>query len=253
MEWLEGDRELALNAVLRSVGIEGRGGVVVLRGKRSLEDAAKEETRYKEREAWIKLRALLDLLAASEPSGALGVFDEYLSRDREDAVNRESLTVACLLMLYHYSVVLKNPMQPIILRERVAKALDEYPSNSVIVGLFLEGEKGQGVWGRVRAMLGDSRGSAKSVSRRILEVWIAGWERGRWESELERTRSGLAAAVDNERYVGIFSNIHHLSNCFYVEQEQAMWCGESIWSLRYEQGNFRGPKSSSFERLENAR
>jgi hypothetical protein len=201
MEWLEGNQEQALNVVLRSVGIEGRGGIVMLRGKRSLEDAAKHETRYKEREAWIKLRALLDLLAAGEPSGVLSVFDEYLLVDSGDVINRESLTVACLFMLYHHSVVLKNPMPPATLRERVAKAMDEFPSNSIVLGLFLEGEKGQGVWGRVRGLLGESGGSAKCVSRRVSEVWIAGWERGRWQSEIERTRNGLAVAVENERYV----------------------------------------------------
>ncbi|KAF9015505.1 NRDE-2, necessary for RNA interference-domain-containing protein [Cyathus striatus] len=142
MEWLAGQREVALNVVLRSVDLDGKGGgVVVLRGKRMLEDAIEGERSWKDREGWIN-----------------------------------------------------------ILRERVERGLEEYPSNSVILGIFLEGEKGEGVWGRVRGILGG--GEMKDVARRVEEVWIAGWEKGRWMGEVERTRSGLAAAVETERTRG---------------------------------------------------
>lgn len=206
MEWVTGRSGEALNVVLRAAGVEGRGSVVTLRAKRNLEDAIKGvegQMRWKDQEAWIKLRALLELLMGNDPSAALVVFDSHLAHGRLGQVTHESLTVACLLMLYHYAVVLKNPMPPSLLRKRANKAMDEYPSNSVILGLFLEGEKGQGVWGRVRGILGESGGKTKDVARRIEEVWIAGWERGRWEGEVERTRSGLAAAVEHERYVDV--------------------------------------------------
>lgn len=108
-------------------------------------------------------------------------------------------------MIYHHGVTLRNPTPPALLRERVEKAVDAYPSNTVILGMFLEAEKGRGVWGGVRALLGettaDGIGKDKDVPRRVAEVWVAGWEKGRWEAEKERTRSGLVAAVDNERYV----------------------------------------------------
>ena len=56
--------------------------------------------------------------------------------------------------------------------------------------MFLEAEKGQAIWGRVRAMLGetaaDGSGKEKGVARRVAEVWVAGWEKGRWEAEAER-------------------------------------------------------------------
>lgn len=197
MEWLAGQSDQALNIILRSVNVEGRSGIFLLRGMRNLEAATEGETVWKRREGWIKLRALLELLTGNGGSAALQVFDKHL-RDTKGN-DHESLTIASLLMLYHYSVKLRNPMQPSILRERVRKALDEYPSNSVVLGLFLEGEKGRGVWGGVRSILGESGGETKDVARRIQEVWITGWERGRWTSEIERTRSGLAAAVENER------------------------------------------------------
>lgn len=202
MEWLTGHSDQALNIVLRSVNVDGRSGILLLRGMRKLEAAIEGENMWKQREGWIKLRALLELLTDNGPSAALHVFDKYLPDAKGNG--HESLTVACLLMLYHYSVKLRNPMPPSVLRERVRKALEEYPSNSVILGLFLEGEKGRGVWGGVRGILGESGGQTKDVARRIQEVWITGWERGRWASEIERTRSGLAAAVESERTRGSY-------------------------------------------------
>lgn len=197
MEWLAGCSDQALNIILRSVNVDGKSGVLLLRAMRNLEAAIEDETVWKRREGWIKLRGLLELLTDKGPSATLDVFDKYLRITK--GVDHESLTIACLFMLYHYSVKLRNPMAPSILRERVREGLEKYPSNSVILGLFLEGEKGRGVWGEVRSILGEGGGRTKDVARRIEEVWITGWERGRWTSEVERTRNGLATAVESER------------------------------------------------------
>ncbi|KAJ7071152.1 NRDE-2, necessary for RNA interference-domain-containing protein, partial [Mycena amicta] len=182
LEWLEGGVDTCRKVILRSVGVEGSGGVALLRAKRILDDAI-NTTEGPTLEAWIKLRAMLELLAG-------GVFEGRRGSDGE------SLKVGELLMLYRYSMVLRNPMRPGLLRERVETAIQLYPDNSVLLGLFLESQRGQGMWGKVRSRLG---GEDKSVLQRIQDVWIAGWEKGRWEAEMERTRSGLAAAVDNER------------------------------------------------------
>ncbi|KAF5385316.1 hypothetical protein D9615_001411 [Tricholomella constricta] len=215
MEWLTGNSTQALHIVLRAARVEGQGGgVAILRCKRGLDDAIKDEPQWKEREGWIKLRAVLELLTGTNASAALAVFDHHLFGERKKGYRHESLTVACLLMLYQYGVLLKNPMPPSVLRQRVEKAFDEYPSNSVILGLFLEGERGHGVWGRVRGALGESGGKAKNVARRVEEVWMAGWERGRWSAELERTRSGLAGAVENER-----TRASHVIWRIYIELE----------------------------------
>ncbi|GLB36027.1 putative NRDE-2, necessary for RNA interference [Lyophyllum shimeji] len=214
MEWLTGNSTQALNVVLRAGRAEGQGGVAILRCKRSLDDAIKDEPHWKEREGWIKLRALLELLTGADTSAALDVFDHHLFGERKKGIRHESLTVSCLLMVYQHKVLLKNPMPPSVLRQRVEKALDEYPSNSVILGLFLEGERGQGVWGRVRGALGESGGKAKDVARRVQEVWIASWERGRWSGEVERTRSGLSGAVENER-----TRASHIIWRIYIEFE----------------------------------
>ena len=207
MEWLAGKPEVALRVVLQSVNVEGTAGIMILRAKRNLEDAYRRsvDMLWKEREAWIKLRCLLELITSS-PAATLLTFDDYLLGDGDfvgGTVAHESLTVASLLMLYHHSVTLRNPTPPALLRDRLEKSIEVYPSNTIILGMFLEAEKGQGVWGRVRGLLGDPMadglGRDKDVSRRVAEVWMTGWEKGRWETEKERTKSGLVAAVESER------------------------------------------------------
>ncbi|KXN83909.1 hypothetical protein AN958_00989, partial [Leucoagaricus sp. SymC.cos] len=211
LEWLVGKDEAAVNIILRSVDMENaNSGVVLLRAKRQLEDSAQALTtsihnivKMKERESWVKLRALLEILTGRDATSMLDIFDKYLQpRDHLNVAAQESMMVASLIMLYRHGSILKNPMPPTILRDRVSAAFEMYPSNSVVLGIFLEGEKGQGVWGKVRGMIGDNEanvGKVKDVARRVEEVWIAGWEKGRWRGEIERTRSGLAGAVESER------------------------------------------------------
>jgi hypothetical protein len=205
MEWLEAKSDTtALKVVLKSAGVEGNDSIAILRAKRKLANAAIEEEDWKRREAWVKSSALLELLTTS-PAAMMAVFDDYLLSDNlsPGGVAHERLTVAALLMLYRYSLVLRNPTPPALMRDRAARALHVYPSNSIILGLFLQGEKGQGIWGQVRGILGEKTRDGmeidKDVARRVADVWIASWERGRWEGEVERTRSGLATAVQNER------------------------------------------------------
>lgn len=201
MEWLSGHVEDALPVILRAAKVEGRGGVAILRARRALNDSARDCTSWQEREAWTKLGALLDLLTSHDVRTALSTFEEQLGKIEPQEMAHESLTMASLLFLYRYGSVLKNPVPPSILRGRVIQAMEYYPSNSVILALFLEVEKGQGVWGRIRGTLGDNDDNMKDVARRVQEVWIAGWESGRWEAEIERTRTGLSAAVEHERCV----------------------------------------------------
>ncbi|KAJ3844301.1 NRDE-2, necessary for RNA interference-domain-containing protein [Lentinula raphanica] len=202
MEWLAGQGENALSVILRAARIEGRGGVAILRAKRTLNDFGRECNTWQEKEAWIKLMALLDVMTSLNIQNALSTFDEELMRIEPREIAHESLTMASLLFLYRYGSVLKHPMPPSILRERVIQAIAHYPHNSIVLAIFLEVEKGQGVWGRIRATLGDNGENMKDVARRIQEVWIAGWESGRWEAEIERTRAGLAGAVEHERTRG---------------------------------------------------
>ena len=199
MEWLDSKDNQALNVILTSVGMEPPAtGITILRTKRSLEAmvaSTKLSPQWKEHEAWIKLRVLLDLLTSQDPMAALAFLDQSLEKG---SCACESLITAALILLYFYSVILKMPTPPSILRERAETAMELYPSNSIILGIFLEAEKGQGIWGRVRSTLGSNPGRIKDVARRAEEVWMAGWQQGRWQ--VERARNGLATAVEHERY-----------------------------------------------------
>ncbi|KAI0067780.1 DUF1740-domain-containing protein [Artomyces pyxidatus] len=202
MEWLAGHPTSAAEVALRAAGVEGSGGIALLRAKRVFEDTVREipVVLWKVREAWIRIGALLELTAGSDlPLFLTGPLEA-------GSVAQESMAVASLSMLFHHIVTLHSPTRPGILRERLEKAVELFPNNTVILGMFLEMQKGQGVWGRVRELVGEAAGDGsvreKSVSRRVVDVWIAGWEQGRWEWEIERTRSGLAAAVDSERTRG---------------------------------------------------
>ncbi|KAG2056941.1 hypothetical protein BDR06DRAFT_1038090 [Suillus hirtellus] len=206
MEWLSGDQNAVLRVIQRSVNIEGAGGMMILRVKRTLDDTIScAHEQRKDREGWIKLRALIELLTSSSQDGALTIFDSHPSVN-ESSDSRESMMVASLILLYNHSVILRSPTPPAVLRDRLQIAVNTYPNNSLVLGMFLEAEKGYGIWGRVRAQLGQSTVDGgpreKNISRRIAEVWVAGWEKGRWQSEIERTRSGLTAAAESERTTG---------------------------------------------------
>lgn len=205
MEWLSRNEEVAQQVILRSSGVAGTGGIATLRAKRHFETLLTQEllkSSWKEREPWIKIAGLLELLTGS-PQSALALFNSYLNMLEPGTPAHESLTVASLALLYEHATVLRHPTPPALLRERVERAIEVYSSNTAILGIFSEAQKGQGIWGRVRAMLGettaDGTGKEKSIARRVAEVWIGGWEKGRWEAEVERIRSGLLAAVENDR------------------------------------------------------
>jgi hypothetical protein len=201
MEWTSGQVQAALNIVMKAAGVDGSPtGITLLRSKRALEDLAESSTSTEEKKSWLKIRALLELLTGSEPAQVMAIFDRSIEIVSFKPM-KESLITSALLMLYYHSVVLKRTMPPAILRERAYSAFELYPSNSIILGVLLEVERGQGVWGRVRAMMGANGDSEKDVVRRFEEVWLAGWEKQRWFTEIERTRNGLSVAVEHNRCV----------------------------------------------------
>lgn len=204
MEWLLSRPEQSTTIALRAAGqSQDPVGVNILRAKRYFEEAA-EQSRpegWKRRLCWIKLRILLELVSGNT-SAAVAVTERYVADESLDRPSREALTTAFLIMIYQHSIVLKNPTPPSLLRGLVHGAMEHYPNNSIILGLFLECEKGEGLWGRVRSLLNDHAGGQsvdKTLERRVAEVWIAGWESGRWEGEVERVRGGLEAATMSDR------------------------------------------------------
>ncbi|KAI0321133.1 NRDE-2, necessary for RNA interference-domain-containing protein [Amylostereum chailletii] len=202
LEWLSGDPDTAVNIILQAAGVDGANGIGILRAKRQLQETVQTipSVLWKVREAWTQLGCLLELLTGTN-------MPESLSAPlRAGSVADESMAVASLTMLYHHVVSLRSATRPVLLRGRLERAVKLFPNNTAILGMFLEMQKGQGVWGRVKDLLGEidvnEFAEEKNVARRIVDVWIAGWEKGRWEWELERTRNGLAAAVSHERTRG---------------------------------------------------
>ncbi len=139
MEWLDQKSDAAMSVILKAVGVASQGMVAILRAKRNLEDISNHtHLAWKDNEAWVKLRALLELLTSNDLAQSLSVFDDRMHQAGVD-VTDESMTVASLLFIFRHGYVLKRPMTPSILRDRASDALRKYTSNSIIFGLFLEG------------------------------------------------------------------------------------------------------------------
>lgn len=200
--WLRGNNTSAVQLIAHVLGVEGSvEGVGLLRVKRAVHSQLdRQQVGSSEWGAWVKTRCLLELLTTSvDPvEHCLALFDALVSDVPPPSRPHETMTVASCVMLFHHSVILKATMQPSILRNRVQKSLELYPENTILLALFLESEKGQGVWGRVRSLL-DEDSQGKGISQIAWEVWAEGWEVGRWEPE--RVRTKLEKAVASERYV----------------------------------------------------
>ena len=192
MEWMLSRNDAALGVISRAGGQNGAAttGVGLLRLKRRLEEQASLSSGASGCRPWlkwVKLGILLELLSGTINT-AIKLADSHLNTLEAPSTQHSALTVNSLLVLYHHTVTLKNSAPPALLRSRVQQALALYPSNTIILGLFLECEKGEGIWGRVRDLLGECRVGVpeKTFTRRVAELWIAGWEKSRWEGEIER-------------------------------------------------------------------
>lgn len=204
MEWLLSNTDAALESILNAAGLGNeRSGISVLKAKRRLDELCRLESvpEWRFRVCWIKLRFLLELLTG--PVEDMAKLAETLQdKERLGSTEHETLVVASRILVYQHTTMLRNQAPPSTLRNLVTKALEIYPDNSILFGLFLETEKGESVWGRVRSIINDTSRTVtqgKSVSRRIMELWTAKWEQGRWFAEIERARSGLEAAVISDR------------------------------------------------------
>jgi nuclear exosome regulator NRDE2 len=225
MEWLAGDDNRARGIILRAAGLDANatGAMATLRAKRWLEDRMRSHgsvEEWKDRESWACLRALLEVLAGGTGAVEEGmdVLKSYVKEHGLEGVPRESAWTRMVLLGWKHATVLGRQMRRAAVRNAVMQVVADLERvgggmNTAILGVFLEGEKGESVWGRVRALVGegaivkgDERGLAfkssdKGVARRIWEVWLANWERGGWEGEKERVRNSLGIGVEEDRCV----------------------------------------------------
>jgi hypothetical protein len=144
---------------------------------------------------------LLEMLSTSALHSTIELGRRYMKSEAGDSWLHEGATMALLVLIYHYTITLRNPVAMKLLRDIAHEAITQYPDNTVVLGVLLESEKGEAVWGRVRRVLAEpGPGSPdKSVVRKISEIWAAGWVVGRWSGEVERVRASLEAAVSNSR------------------------------------------------------
>ena len=97
LEWMDGEQDVALRVVMRSGNVDGMGGMMILRAKRNLEDIIHAaEGHWKDHEAWIKLRALIELLTGSSLPAMLVIFDSQPAGLQNGM--GESLMVASLVV-----------------------------------------------------------------------------------------------------------------------------------------------------------
>ncbi|KAG8953813.1 hypothetical protein FRC04_001443 [Tulasnella sp. 424] len=221
MEWLSGDAVAAQRVVLRAVGMQVEGatanvsGAAVLRTKRALEGlvlgkleaSTGSEEAAEDLVSLVNLQALLDLLAGANPEVALGRYKFDLPapstnpRPHRRRYLLESLAVASTRLLYHHTHTLRAAVPPSIFRQHCTSAIHLHPYNTILLGMWLESEKGERVWGRVRDTIREvvvpERSGGVDISSAMWAVWK---ERvGEAGSEVERARGVLARGIGGER------------------------------------------------------
>jgi hypothetical protein len=210
LEWLRGHSDDALRVVMMAVDVSSAGSVDVLRAKR-VYDASLDgdsSTDAMANVALVKLRALLELLSSDSLLNTLAVYNQHIRTPRflPYTAEHEALVMAATLSAFHYTRTLQRPCPPSVLRDQAKAAIKIYPGNTTLLGLFLESERGEKIWGRVRAAvsdivlqqdLRDDMKTEVSLTRVLWAIWIESWEHGNYEQE--RVRSVLAKAVSDHR------------------------------------------------------
>ncbi|KAG9102055.1 hypothetical protein FRC06_002340, partial [Ceratobasidium sp. 370] len=209
LEWLQGSVDTALQVLVLTVDVSGTNSVDVLRAKRAYDAALDKGIRDPAANlALVKLRVLLELLVSDSLPSALAIYDRHLHTPQflPYTTEHEALTLAATLTAFHHTRTLQRPCPPSVFREQATAAIKLYPGNTTLLGLFLESERGEKIWGRVRAAvsdivlhedLKDDMKTEVSLTRILWAVWVESWEHGHYE--LERVRTVLTRAVNDHR------------------------------------------------------
>ncbi|KAG8747264.1 hypothetical protein FRC10_001880 [Ceratobasidium sp. 414] len=210
LEWLQGSTDAALQVLVITVDVSDTNSVDILRAKRAYDAVLEKETSQDPAAnlAFIKLRALLELLASDSLPSTLAIYDHHLRTPQflPYTTEHEALTLAATLTAFHHTRTLQRPCPPSVFREQATTAIKLYPGNTTLLGLFLESERGEKIWGRVRAAvsdivlhedLKDDMKTEVSLTRILWAVWVESWEHGHYEPE--RARTVLTRAVNDHR------------------------------------------------------
>lgn len=205
--WLRDEQVQAQSLLTKYLGIQGvLSGLNLLRARKNL-DARMSD--YKEAdkqwEAYIRLRFFVEL-ASTKMEDCISVIDSLLARPHVTRQTHEVISMWLCLTIFSIARLPGSMTPPTLVRDRVSISLELYPHNTVFLGLFLECERGYGIWGRVRNLL-DSRyqsdsaigGDKISLLRVTWDIWAENWGYGPWETE--RVRNKLENAVNTAGYV----------------------------------------------------
>ncbi|KIM33854.1 hypothetical protein M408DRAFT_325432 [Serendipita vermifera MAFF 305830] len=202
--WLRDDREAAQDILLRFLDIQRPfSGLNLLRARKNLNGRGIANGAYNLLwEACTRIRFFLEL-SATTIQDAMTAFETYLEELDVHSPPHESLTVWLCSTLWSISRMQGSMIPPAVASKRIDAALAEYGNNTILLGLFLECERGLGIWGRVRDLLDDSL-SARSVTakpkrlKRIAwEIWAEDWGYAPWEPERVRTKLENAVHIQS--------------------------------------------------------
>ncbi|CAE6511410.1 unnamed protein product [Rhizoctonia solani] len=210
MEWLRDKTDAALQIIVKAVDVASTSPTDILRAKQTYETLLKDNklSDPMASAALVRLRALLELLTTESLPSALAIYNRYLQTPQflHHTAEHEALVLSATLCAFHHTRTLGRPCPPSVLRDQATAAIKLYPGNTTLLGLFLESERGEKVWGRVRAAvsdvvlqedLKDDMKTEVSLARVLWAVWVESWEHGSYEQE--RVRNVLGKAVNDHR------------------------------------------------------
>lgn len=201
--WLQDNRIQAERILADACGIKGPfQGTNLLRARKALESSISSSLQSSYTwEASIRLRFFLDF-SASTLETAISTVISSLANVPTSEPAHESLTTWLCLTIFQLSQLPGIIVPQSTLANQVSAALKSHHENTILLGLFLECERGRGIWGKVRSLLDDDDSfmstvllSPKSLSRIAWEVWAEGWGYGPWEKERVRAKLGLATRM----------------------------------------------------------
>ena len=221
MQWIRGAHTSSARILCAAVDVTVPSDatdtrIALLRSRRAYDGALKTgDVAIGVKACLVQCLALLELIHSHDVTRALAVYADYksiigasASDSREFRIVDERLAVASALLTYHHIHTLKNVCRPIVLRQHVGSLVPDFPGNSLLLGVWLESERGEAIWGRVRTgiaetVLREGGSIARSTTSRISmarwawAVWVETWERSAWHAE--RARNVLRRALENTR------------------------------------------------------
>ncbi|PVG04525.1 DUF1740-domain-containing protein [Serendipita vermifera] len=206
--WLQSDPTQAKELLFAFLGIQGDlSGLNLLRARRTLEAKASQYfSSTKQRDACLRIRFFVELVSSNIEEASL-VLEKHLEDMQDGPGLHESITTWLCVTLYEIAQLRGSMVPRSTVAGRVASAVTQYPHNTILLGLFLECERGFGIWGNVRKMLDSGwplAGSEKVINKSLMslcwDIWAEGWGYGPWDMERVRSRLEWATTTSSLRH-----------------------------------------------------